>query len=471
MSPLRMAGIALLAAPLLSACGGGDGNGTLFDPTDRIPSSVTVVAGNNQTGTVGQALAQPLRVRVLNARGNAVANEPVSFVVTSGGGSLSAAVAGGLAADLPAVQTSVLVDVNTNASGEAEVSWTMGTSVGTQRATATVRSLTPAQFTATAEAGAPASLTLEGGDDQLQVIGFPLDEPFAVAVADEFGNPVGGAPVAWQITAGNGELIDVSPATNDGGLSFATLIPGPVAEPVEVTATLSGLSPVTFVALGFAGLLDGLPDEFSTAASDGLVPPDIDAIFAWREADLLVVMMLFAQEVVPDDIGGPNTVVGMLEFDTDQNPSTGGQPLTDQSRPPAPAGSTGMGRDFYLVMSAIVTPTEYAVWQEGVGPTGTIMPLFDVDMILFEIPAALLGGDDLALNMATIVGTEPEPTDIAPNDGHLSTSVVPGLLMASPSGSMRDVVRRGRVLLETARMRAALSTGRTPLQVERLWER
>lgn len=471
MSFPRMTGIALIATTLLSACGGGDGSGPIFDPFEQTPASVTAVAGNNQSGTVGQTLAQPLRVRVLNASGRAVANEPVEFVVTAGGGSLSAAVAGGLAADLPALQTSVVVDVNTDASGEAQVSWMMGTSVGTQGATATVRTLTPAQFTATAEAGPPASLTLEGGDDQLQVIGVPLDEAFAVGVADAYGNPVSGAPVAWEITAGNGELIEVSPATNAGGLSFATLVPGPIAEPVDVTATLSGLAPVTFVALGFAGLLDPVPDEFSTAASDGLVPPEVDAIFAWREGDLLVVLMLFAQEVVPDDIGGPNTVLGMLEFDTDQNPATGGVPLTDQSRPPAPSGSTGMGRDYFVVMSATATPTEYEVWQEGVDPTGTITPIFDFDLVTFEIPAALLGGDDLALNMALIVGTDPEPTDIAPNDGYLSTSVAPALLMASPGNAMRDRVKRGRVLLETARLRAVVSTGGTAVQARRPWER
>lgn len=468
---LRTAGVALPAALFLSACGGSDGNGFIIDPTERIPASITVVAGNNQTGTVGQALAQRLRVRVLNAQGRGVANEPVSFLVTSGGGSLAASVAGGLAADLPPIQTSLLVDIDTDASGEADASWTLGTSVGSHTATATVRSLTPAQFTATAEAGAPASLTMESGDDQLQVIGLPMDDPFAVSVADAFGNPVAGASVEWQITAGNGELIDVSPAADGAGFSFATLVPGPVAEPVQVTATLAGLSPVTFIGLGFAGLLDPVPDEFSTAASDGLVPPDIDAMFGWREAEILIVFMLFDQEVVPDDIGGPNTVVGLLEFDTDQNPSTGALPLTDQLRPPAPVGSTGMGRDFYVNMSAAATPTEYEVVQEGVGVTGTIMPIFDVDLIVFEIPAALLGGDDLALNMAAIVGTPPEPTDIAPNDGNLSTSLPPALLMAAPSGEMHDLVRRGQILARMARLRAAVSTDRTPLKVSNPWER
>lgn len=466
MSQPRVAGIALLAAILFSACE----KGPIVDPLERAPASITVVGGNNQTGTVGHALPQRLRVKVLDAEGHGVAGEPVSFVATSGGGSLAGAVVGGLAADLPGVQTSVSVVASTDASGEAEMIWTLGTSAGIQQVTATVRGLT-AQFSATAEAGAAASLTLESGDDQLQVIGLQLDEPFAVGVSDAFGNPVAGAPVVWQITSGNGDLIDVSAATDDEGLALATLVPGPVAEPVEVTATLFDLSPVTFVAVGFAGLLDPVPDEFSTAASDGMVPPDIKALIAWREAEVLVVLMAFAEEVVPDDIGGPNTVFGYLEFDTDQDPTTGVVPRTDELRPPGVPGSTGMKSDFYVNIGASATPTEYTVWQSGLDPTGTIKPVFDFDVIVFEIPAALLGGDDLVLDMATIVGTEPEPTDVAANDGHLSTAVPPALFIGSPSGSIVDMVRRGRDVLEAARNQAAISTGRTPLEAKRPWER
>lgn len=467
MSQPRVAGIALLAVTFLSACG----EGPLVDPLELTPASVTVVGGNNQTGTVGQALPQRLHVRVLDAQGRGIPDEPVSFAVTSGGGAFAAGVVGGLAAGLAGVQTSALVNISTDASGEAEMIWTLGTSAGIQRATATVRSLAPAQFTATAQAGGPALLTLESGDDQLQVIGSSLDEPFAVGVADAFGNPVAGSPVAWQITSGNGQLIDVSPSTDEEGLSFATLVPGPVAEPVEVTATLLDLSPVRFVALGFAGLLDPVPDEFSTAASDGLVPPDIEALFVWREAGLLVVLMAFAEEVVPDDVGGPNTVFGYLEFDTDQDPTTGVLPWTDELRPPDVPGSTGMGSDFYVNIGASATPTEYTVWQNGVGPTGSIKPLFDFDVIVFEIPAALLGGDDLVLDVASIVGTESEPTDIAANDGHLSTAMPPALFIESPSGSIFDMVRRGRDVLEAARNLGAVSTGRTPLEAKRPWER
>ncbi|UCF19319.1 MAG: hypothetical protein JSU87_15535 [Gemmatimonadota bacterium] len=573
MSWLRLAGIAVFAALVLSACGGDDGNGTIIDPTNRTPTSVTGVAGNGQAGVVGQALAQALRVRVTDAQGRAVPNEPVSFVVTSGGGSVSAAVAGGLAADPPVVQTSLVVDVNTNSSGEAQATWTLGGSVGSQTATATVRSLTPAQFTATATAGAatqlsfatgpsdavagepiapavqvevrdafgnltnatvtialganpgggtlsgttsastvegvasfanlsidmaaagytlvastsgvgnvtsnlfgiapaaPASLSLIGGNDQVQVIGFPLDDPFVVRVFDAYGNAVGGAPVAWEIAAGNGELILVSPATDDAGFSLATLVPGPVAEPVDVTASLPGLPPIVFSALGFAGILDPVPDEFSTPLSAGLVPPDIDALIAWREAEVLIVLMFFAQEVVPDDIGGPNTVIGLLEFDTDQDPATGVPTLTDFYRPPAPPGATGMGREFYVNMSAVATPTEYQVFQDGVGVTGTIMPIFDADLIEFQIPAALLGGDDLAVNMATIVGTIPEPTDIAPNDGNLSTSLPPAPVTAAQRSVMREVVKRGVILAETARLRATPSTPREIEKVKLPWER
>ncbi|HEX9892878.1 MAG TPA: hypothetical protein VGA78_03095, partial [Gemmatimonadales bacterium] len=51
---------AVLAASL-QACGGGDDGGPTGPPT---PTSLTVVSGGQQNGIVGQALAQPVVVRV-----------------------------------------------------------------------------------------------------------------------------------------------------------------------------------------------------------------------------------------------------------------------------------------------------------------------------------------------------------------------------------------------------------------------
>ena len=60
------------------------GNG---DPT---PTSLVMVSGNAQTGTVDQQVAGPLVVRVDDQFSNAMSGVDVSFSVTQGGGSVGA---------------------------------------------------------------------------------------------------------------------------------------------------------------------------------------------------------------------------------------------------------------------------------------------------------------------------------------------------------------------------------------------
>ncbi|HWA27858.1 MAG TPA: LamG-like jellyroll fold domain-containing protein [Lacunisphaera sp.] len=76
-------------------------------PTDyynNIAPTLTIVGGNNQSGTVGQFNAQPFDVAVWNAGGTApLVNAPVAFTVLSGGGLLAATNVGNptLATSLP----------------------------------------------------------------------------------------------------------------------------------------------------------------------------------------------------------------------------------------------------------------------------------------------------------------------------------------------------------------------------------
>jgi hypothetical protein len=86
--------------------------------------SLNVVAGNGQSAPVNTRLPQPVRVRVLDAQGGAVANFLLDFVVTSGGGS----VFGGTE--------------TTNAQGYADEQWTLGPRLGPQ--TLEARAVNPA---------------------------------------------------------------------------------------------------------------------------------------------------------------------------------------------------------------------------------------------------------------------------------------------------------------------------------------
>ena len=98
---------------------------------NRVPTTLTKVSGDAQTGTTGTALANPFVVEVNDGNSpvwnsntrtytRAFAGVPVTFAVTGGGGTLSA--------------TSVATDAN----GRAQVTLTPGATAVTQTVTATV---------------------------------------------------------------------------------------------------------------------------------------------------------------------------------------------------------------------------------------------------------------------------------------------------------------------------------------------
>jgi hypothetical protein len=95
------------------------------------PDSVAVQDGNNQSGAVGAAAAQPLRVRVTGTDGRPYAGATVAWQVTSGDAQV-------------APPSSV-----TDAQGMAATSLTFGATPGDVAISATVQGLTPAAFSAT----------------------------------------------------------------------------------------------------------------------------------------------------------------------------------------------------------------------------------------------------------------------------------------------------------------------------------
>ena len=54
-----------------------------------VAASVIIVGGNEQTGVVALALAASLEIEIRDALNNLIPNHPVTFSVTSGGGSVA----------------------------------------------------------------------------------------------------------------------------------------------------------------------------------------------------------------------------------------------------------------------------------------------------------------------------------------------------------------------------------------------
>jgi plastocyanin len=131
----------------------------------------------------------------------------------------------------------------------------LGTAAGAQTARATVAgaSGSPVTFTATATAGAAATLAkVPEGDNQAAEIGTALALPVRALVTDEHGNGVAGTTVGWE--ASRGSVSSSAVPSIESGISSVTVTAGGTAGPIIITATADGLdgSPLTFNATAVA---------------------------------------------------------------------------------------------------------------------------------------------------------------------------------------------------------------------------
>jgi hypothetical protein len=225
---IRTAALAIAVAAGLGACDGGT------DPQPGVPARVEVVDGSGQQGTVGQVLAQPVRVRVVDERGRPVPGQAVNFVVTAGNGTVSVAA------------------VTSDREGIAAVQWTLGTSLATvQTLEARVagpngQAIVSDPITVGARADLPTRIIslvyAQGG-----AVGGPTRDSLAVRVLDRYNNPVSGVDVQWTAMEGSGSVSPARGTTSADGIARAQWTLGPRTDGVQgATASIPGMTPVGF---------------------------------------------------------------------------------------------------------------------------------------------------------------------------------------------------------------------------------
>ena len=158
----------LAAALCILAVGcGGDSTG----PESRTPAKIEAVSGATATGTVGTTLTPPLTVRVTSASGKPVSGSLVTFRVTAGTGSVS-----------PSTDT-------TNSAGEAQASFTIGVTAGSNEVTASVTGLATTQrFSIT---GTPSTLSrVVNAVRNAKMYSLGDTVRLRASAEDQFGNPV-----------------------------------------------------------------------------------------------------------------------------------------------------------------------------------------------------------------------------------------------------------------------------------------
>ncbi|MGB0386948.1 MAG: hypothetical protein ACPGWR_19205 [Ardenticatenaceae bacterium] len=206
-----------------------------------------LLSGNNQSGSVGEELAERLVVKLTDGDGNPMANERIVFKVTENNGEVS---------DGTDMARSLVL--TTTAQGEAEASWKLGSRSGAGNnmvEASAVGFVGQVNFTAIALPEAPGNIVMDTGNNQTGSIGQSLPEAFGIVVTDEGHNRLAGIEVVFRVVEGGGKIEAqeaITLTTDSDGRAFTLLTLGDEAGPDNnvVEARFAGYSglPVTFVA-------------------------------------------------------------------------------------------------------------------------------------------------------------------------------------------------------------------------------
>lgn len=216
----------LLAAASLRCSSDG---GTVNPPS---PGSIEMVAGNGQVGPVGQALAQPLVVRVLDESGAPLPGVGVLWAA-QGGGSVSAD------------------EVTTGSGGEASVQRVLGSEPGEQTTTARATGAqgSPVTFVATATDGVTPSLGMSAQPSGQAQNGVA----FPVQPVVQLRNPDGSEEARADVQV-SASLVGTT-GTLEGGLTRATDADGAAAFTDLAISGPAGSYTLRFTAPGYTQTL------------------------------------------------------------------------------------------------------------------------------------------------------------------------------------------------------------------------
>ena len=198
------------------------------------PTVLVVVSGNGQGGAIGAELPEALVVRLEDDNGNGVGGKPITFVVSTGGGSV--------------VPDNVVTDPN----GLASTRWTLGSTVGQKTVTAIFSGVPPVPaVTFTATVGASAATRLAFVRPPLNTAaGTALTPSVQVAIQDAGGNTVTSAtdPVTVALDANpTGATLSGTLTVNavNGIATFPGLSIDKVGSGYTMAASASGLTGAT----------------------------------------------------------------------------------------------------------------------------------------------------------------------------------------------------------------------------------
>lgn len=169
------------------------------------PAKLAMISGNQQQGTVGEMLAQPIVVRVTDNNDRPVFGVPVSLKVTLGSGS---------------VDQQSQVTLTSDVFGEVHGSWRLGAEAGLNylRSESAGLNGSPFDFEAQAAPDRASALHVVGGNPAFGDVN-GQSQPLVVRTVDALGNGVDGIAVIFELVEGAATLTDNYVVSSGGGLA------------------------------------------------------------------------------------------------------------------------------------------------------------------------------------------------------------------------------------------------------------
>ena len=284
--------------------------------------------------------------------------------------------------------------------------------------------------------GPPARMLALDGAIQSGLFGQPTSITPAVLVTDLDNRPVSGVAVTFFVQPGGGSITASNPITDAKGVATpGTWTLGSTFGAKTLTATTAGLPPVTFVATALApdagilafNLTDAAADTLGTTAVGVPKAHDLLSVRGDFKRDSLIVTLTFGAPVGPSSAGGTAALGGFVEFDIDDNLSTGRAPASNTF-----GASATIGVDYVVILSS--TGTTVSVISTIGAPTTAVPASFSGTTLVMRIPLRALGDDDGNFTIVGVIGTIDRPTDVFPNSGASTIRPAGGL----PAPSVRS---------------------------------
>lgn len=260
----------------------------------------------------------------------------------------------------------------------------------------------PIQVTCSAQASLRITTTTTGVD--LDVNGYRVSIPNGptVSVGPNQSILVPVPPGTYSVTISD---VVANCALNGPTTRSISATAGSTTE-LAIQVTCSALPTI----LGFP-FIDPAGDTLANPGGTGARAIDLLEITGTYKADSLIMTLRFAGPVRPAAAQAPNSLAGFLEFDTDENLSTGRPPLTNQF-----GGNAPLGVDYVLDLFS-ADSTSVGLDRVSTGSSSRVSARFSGDSLVVRIPLSAVGNDDGNFKFAGVIGTQARPTDVAPNAG------------------------------------------------------